>query len=223
MQVCTNGHVVTNAMRDSPHRTREHCTECGAKTISTCPSCNESIPGKMHFEGVGVFGGLPEAPEYCGSCGEPFPWTSLEEQATIETADRNERREDLLVVLMPMAEDDLSLQDTYTSIREIAEEFGLTHWRADTPATSADIVDEVLEAIDEAEFVIADLSHERPSVYYEAGWAHRGGIGHDNMILIAQDETKVHFDLRNHRIIFYANQTDLKEKLRRRFQEIRGG
>lgn len=47
----------------------------GARTISTCPSSNAPIPGKMHYPRVVSSGRVPEPPECCVNCGDALPWT----------------------------------------------------------------------------------------------------------------------------------------------------
>jgi len=120
----------------------------------------------------------------------------------------------LVVVLMPIDKANRVLEDTFSTICEVVKERGLSVWRSDLPRTSDNIVKEVLDAIDRAEFIVADLTNERPSVYYEVGYAHGKGIGVGDIILIAFQETRLHFDLRNSRTHFYSNQTELKGALR---------
>lgn len=66
------------------------CKECGAKLISTCPSCKSPIPGSIdpndYNSGVLVLGGNTETPvpKYCNNCGKPYPWTQTAIDATKE-------------------------------------------------------------------------------------------------------------------------------------------
>lgn len=83
MLVCLEGHVLTNTMRTSPERVHLHCDKDGASTISTCPSCNDAIPGKIHYPGIISSGGVPKAPECCVSCGQAFPWTRKRAESLI--------------------------------------------------------------------------------------------------------------------------------------------
>lgn len=68
------GHVQS---RDIAYIPATHfCKECGAKTISTCPSCAEAIHGTM-----GRHPSPYEPPNYCHNCGSMYPWTALRIEA----------------------------------------------------------------------------------------------------------------------------------------------
>ena len=85
-QICLNGHVVNSMARDYPKSNQDYCSDCGEKTITNCPSCNESIRGYYHVPGV--LGGFDySAPSYCYNCGNPFPWTVSGIEAASELAD----------------------------------------------------------------------------------------------------------------------------------------
>lgn len=80
-QVCTNGHVVTNAAETNPSATTDHCVKCGAETITHCKACGARIRG-LDRQGVSLF----NRPAFCHRCGEPHPWTSSRLQAARELA-----------------------------------------------------------------------------------------------------------------------------------------
>jgi hypothetical protein len=73
MQVCRNGHVVTDRMQTCPETSRHHCEQCGATTLHACPTCGKPMPGAVVVPGLHPVGTCT-APWYCASCGAAFPW-----------------------------------------------------------------------------------------------------------------------------------------------------
>lgn len=74
MQVCRNGHVITDLLRTFPEQARSHCDRCGAVTLDRCATCGERIPGAIYVaEAVPI--GVRRPPAYCFTCGAAFPWT----------------------------------------------------------------------------------------------------------------------------------------------------
>ena len=67
--------------------------------------------------------------------------------------------------------------------------------------------------IRESEFIICDLSNERPNVYYELGYAHGAGNIPKNTLLIASKNTNLHFDIAPLRIEAYSDVTELRSVL----------
>ena len=41
MQVCRNGHVITDLLRNSPERRLTHCDRCGATTLDRCENAGQ--------------------------------------------------------------------------------------------------------------------------------------------------------------------------------------
>jgi predicted nucleotide-binding protein len=74
MQVCLNGHQITNYAQSQPAGMRKRCDECGEQTTDHCLKCNTKIIGYHHIPGVIGFSG-PEPPAHCHECGVPYPWT----------------------------------------------------------------------------------------------------------------------------------------------------
>lgn len=74
MQVCRNGHVVTDLLRTCPERALTHCDRCGAVTLDHCETCGHELPGAFVVPGLQPLGARP-APHYCSMCGAAFPWT----------------------------------------------------------------------------------------------------------------------------------------------------
>ena len=73
MQVCCNGHVVTDLLRTYPEQGRTHCDRCGASTLDHCRTCGQELPGAIPVPGM-VPVGQRTPPHFCPRCGAPFPW-----------------------------------------------------------------------------------------------------------------------------------------------------
>jgi CHAT domain len=103
-----------------------------------------------------------------------------------------------LFVLMPFQED---LKPVYEDhITKVATGLQLTVARADDFFTTQTIINEIWDAICSARIVIADCTDRNPNVFYEIGLAHAIG---KPVILIAQDNNDVPFDLKHLRYIHY--------------------
>jgi hypothetical protein len=74
MQVCRNGHVITDLLHTFPERGRGHCDRCGADTLERCPTCGRELPGAVYVPGL-VPVGNRRPPQFCATCGAAFPWT----------------------------------------------------------------------------------------------------------------------------------------------------
>lgn len=83
-QVCLNGHCITGTASTNPNRLSDFCPDCGAKTIMKCPICSTDIRGEYHVDGIGLFAYAPTAPKYCHNCGNAYPWTEAEINATAD-------------------------------------------------------------------------------------------------------------------------------------------
>jgi nucleoside 2-deoxyribosyltransferase len=97
-------------------------------------------------------------------------------------------------VAMPMDSNNPELDDVLDAIKEGAARCGIQAERIDEPASNERITDRILESIRKAEYVIVDLTHVKPNVYYEAGYAH--GLG-KIPIYLAKEGTKLEFDLKD--------------------------
>lgn len=75
MQVCRNGHVITDLLRTDPDGGRTNCDRCGATTLHCCPTCGQELPGALAVPGLRPLGTRPP-PSYCVACGAAFPWTT---------------------------------------------------------------------------------------------------------------------------------------------------
>jgi len=111
------------------------------------------------------------------------------------------------------------LEDVHQAVKEIFAEFGIQAFRADEIQHQDRITDLILNQIAQSEFLFADLTGERPNVYYEVGYAHALG---KRPILYRRSSISLHFDLSIHNVPEYENVTQLRTLLRQRLEAITG-
>lgn len=136
-----------------------------------------------------------------------------------DVSTENEDKKDTAFVLMAMDPNIYELEDVYHTIKDVCASFGINAYRADEIEHQDRITDMILSEIESCEFLIADLSYERPNVYYEIGYAHALD---KRPILYRRTGTRLHFDLAVHNVPEYKNVTELKELLNKRFEAILG-
>src|SRR5258708_1379266 len=78
----------------------------------------------------------------------------------------------------------------HAGIRPVVESLGLECARVDELDFTGRITDEIVRAIRNSYFVVADLSEERPNCYYECGYAHALG---KPIIMLIQRGQEIHF------------------------------
>lgn len=126
----------------------------------------------------------------------------------------------LASAMMPF---DAGFDPVFAAIRGAAEGVGLRCRRADDIWENASIIQDVVSLIDRSRIVICDCSGRNPNVFYEAGIAHTLGR---EVILIAQSDHDIPFDLRHLRFVRYLNneqgRADLSATLSARIQTIIG-
>jgi nucleoside 2-deoxyribosyltransferase len=126
---------------------------------------------------------------------------------------------DTAFVVMPIDKRNPELEDVLNGIKEVCGRFGVRAIRSDEVEHNERITDVILEHIERCEYIVADLTAERPNVYYEVGVAH---ALKKKPVLVGKAGTKLHFDLSVHNVIEYANVTELKKRLHDRFEAMLG-
>jgi len=122
-------------------------------------------------------------------------------------------------ILMSMDPQDDSLTDICNTIKSACAEFGVDAIRVDDIEHQDRITDRILEGIASSEFIVADLTGERPNVYYEIGYAH---ALNKRPILVRKRGTRLHFDLSVHNAPEFRNNTELRSILLKRLEAILG-
>lgn len=108
-QICLNGHMINDSADKYPESNQEFCSRCGAKTITTCPSCGNRIRGYYSSEFVILTSDPTPVDAYCCRCGKPYPWTeSAIKNATAIINEEEELSEQLKASLINSLPDIIS-------------------------------------------------------------------------------------------------------------------
>lgn len=120
-------------------------------------------------------------------------------------------------IAMAIDRDDHQLVDVHEAIKDAAAKCGITAERVDEVESNDRITDRILESLQNAEYVIVDLTGERPNVFFEAGYAH---ALNKTPIYVARHGTQLHFDIKDYPIIFFRNMRELKDGIVQRLQAL---
>ncbi|MEA2095706.1 MAG: hypothetical protein U9P73_03285, partial [Candidatus Cloacimonadota bacterium] len=118
-----------------------------------------------------------------------------------------------LVFVIISFQDDMN--PVFDGIKAAGDTFGLNVKRVKDVIGDYKITDQVIQMINSANFIVTDLTHERPNIYFELGYAR--GLG-KTVITIARKGTNVHFDVKDWNYIEYTDSRVLEEDLRKRFE-----
>lgn len=129
-----------------------------------------------------------------------------QENHRIENIDTN-----LVFVIIAFNDD---MEPVFEGIRDAGKAHGLRVERTKDILGDYKIADKILELILKARLVVADLTYERPNVYFELGYAR--GIG-KTVITTAREGTNLHFDVKDWTCTFYNDSRVLEKHLMKRF------
>lgn len=136
-------------------------------------------------------------------------------------------------VVMPIQGEEYGSQDEqriyseydkrFEVIEKLLADHGCVAIRIDKEFPLDGLVGEIQKQINQAAFVIADLTDERPSCYYEVGYADalRKPVIHvasKQSVIDTKKPTRIHFDIHKS-VHFFTNHSQLVEKLRKAIEK----
>jgi hypothetical protein len=107
--------------------------------------------------------------------------------------------------------------ERFETLEAVVAKFGGVAIRIDKEHPLEDLVGRIKKEIRDSKFVIADLTDERPSCYFEAGFAEALPrpviyVASKQSVVKPGTDTKVHFDIHMN-VHFFTNQKELKSKV----------
>lgn len=99
---------------------------------------------------------------------------------------------------------------SYRAIKEACSRLNLECKRGDEEFKPGAVLAHIIEEMNSASIIIANIDGRNPNVYYELGIAHAIG---KKTILVASDIEQVPFDLKQQRIVLYKTHAELIESL----------
>lgn len=102
------------------------------------------------------------------------------------------------------------MEPIYEAIETAVSKYSLSAKRVKDIVGDYRITDKILNLISQAKYVVADLTHERPNVYFELGYAR--GLG-KTVITTVRKGTTVHFDVKDWTYIEYDDSRTLEHQL----------
>jgi nucleotide-binding universal stress UspA family protein len=115
---------------------------------------------------------------------------------------------------------DPSMDPIFDAIKSAAHRVGMKAERVKDIKRDFSVTEKILEQIESARLVVADLTHERPNVYFELGYA-RGK--EKAVVTLLRKGSKAHVDVRGWNYLEYIDSRPLEEDLVERFKvELQG-
>jgi hypothetical protein len=135
-----------------------------------------------------------------------------------DPSDEGDFEKGLVFVIMPFT--GVDMDEVYSAVKDECRKLRLRARRVDDDTGSGIVIREITDLIERAEFIICDLTRERPNVYYELGYAH--GVGNEAMdiLLIAKEGTALHFDIAPLRVHYYSSTEHLRTVLSTRLKAM---
>jgi len=131
-----------------------------------------------------------------------------EEDEEEEEGETQEYEEGLVYVIMPFSSEHIT--EVFPIIRNECSRLGLEAQIANEGIGSGLFPEQIYQLTQRAEFIICDLTGERPNVYFELGQAY--GLGNDTsrVLLVAEEGTPLHSNIASLHVYFYSSNEQLR-------------
>lgn len=108
--------------------------------------------------------------------------------------------------------------ERFENLESMLSDFDVVAIRIDKEHPLEDIVGRIKKEIKDASFVVADLTDERPSCYFESGYAE--ALGRPTIYIASKDsaikpgsKTRIHFDIHMN-VNFFSNHNEMVQNVR---------
>jgi hypothetical protein len=129
--------------------------------------------------------------------------------------DRADPRKASCFIVMPFSQEWSA--DVHRILARACEAAGVRPVRGDDLFTPTDILEDIWQSINAADFVIADITGRNPNVLYELGIAHTLA---KPVLILSKEAADIPIDLATRRVILYGQKADAwREDLARMIQE----
>ncbi len=152
----------------------------------------------------------PSPTQSAGLTGVPFYQTLGGVPATSEPK----------LVLLIMSFQGERMTEVLATVKDECTKFNLKATSVKDVVGSDFVMKRIAELIEKAWLIVCDLTYERPNVYYELGYAHGVGNTGDNILLIAQEGTTLHFDISPLGVHHYSSMESLRAILQKNLPEM---
>ncbi|GJQ61054.1 MAG: hypothetical protein SCALA702_01070 [Melioribacteraceae bacterium] len=121
-----------------------------------------------------------------------------------------------VLILSGILNNEPSSNVTNISIKKACQKCGLKGSLINELGISEQINEKILGSIRMAQFIIVDLTHRSPNIFYEIGYAH---ALKKPTVLIAREGTKQHLNIQGYPVIFFNSSARLEKELMAFFEK----
>ena len=181
----------------------EQSNPTGALILQNPPNSKDPRYPPSPFNPPGV------APQSAGLTGKPF-------YQTVSAVSEPK------LVFLIMSFESEGMREVLRTIKDECATLGFKATSSKDIVGSDLVMKNIAALIEKASLIVCDLTHERPNVYYELGYAHGVGNTGDNILLIAREATTLHFDVNPLGVHFYSSMESLRAILHKNLPEMYG-